>query len=411
MSRDFFYCCAFHLKILYNGIENQPYKTTEWEGPMTTTIALPTRAVLHGVPRVHFWEGGARCPEDVCFPSVMRAVMEYLKENIGCQHCPGMKGKNWGLQCSYGYFMLASGMAFAMNWKPGFGGETFAMLEHLSPDRTEPFRRAFAAAGYAYEYVPAEAGEALLREKITTSIAERQRPVISFGVVGPPEAGLITGYDEGGDVLLGWNFFQNDPSFGAEIEPDAAGTPCKGYYRRRGWFASTPGILLVGDKLDEPKLDEVYLDILRSALQIAMQSEKTGMPTGLAGYSAWAADLLKDEYFPVGDETVLRQRHEVHNFMVGQVAELRWYGAVGLAAAIQKLHYKHAEQALKAAGCMAGEHELMWQVWDLAGGISNPDAWRKLAEPDVRRQMVRVILQSRDKYIEAMHSIEDTLKK
>jgi len=45
----------------------------------------PRRLVLDGVPRVGFYfdmqqhaDAKARCPEDVCFPSVIRACPEYL---------------------------------------------------------------------------------------------------------------------------------------------------------------------------------------------------------------------------------------------------------------------------------------------------------------------------------------------
>ena len=47
---------------------------------------IPTRLVLEGVPRVSFYEGGPVCPEDIPFPSVMRALMEYLhQEDFGCR--------------------------------------------------------------------------------------------------------------------------------------------------------------------------------------------------------------------------------------------------------------------------------------------------------------------------------------
>jgi hypothetical protein len=49
----------------------------------------PIRRVLEGVPRVHSYEGGKRCPEDIILPSVMRAVLEYLGEkDYGCKHFP-----------------------------------------------------------------------------------------------------------------------------------------------------------------------------------------------------------------------------------------------------------------------------------------------------------------------------------
>ena len=42
--------------------------------------SYPVRCVLEGVPRVHFYEGGPRCPDGISFPSVMRALMEYFEE-------------------------------------------------------------------------------------------------------------------------------------------------------------------------------------------------------------------------------------------------------------------------------------------------------------------------------------------
>ena len=71
----------------------------------------PVRHILDGVPRVHFYEGGPRCPEDISFPSVMRALMEYLgEEDFGCRSSralqPGCK-----IACSYAFFVGVSGVA------------------------------------------------------------------------------------------------------------------------------------------------------------------------------------------------------------------------------------------------------------------------------------------------------------
>lgn len=46
----------------------------------------PARVVLEGVPRVHFYAGGDRCPEDITFPSCLRACLEYLGNGLGCKH-------------------------------------------------------------------------------------------------------------------------------------------------------------------------------------------------------------------------------------------------------------------------------------------------------------------------------------
>ena len=93
------------------------------------------------------------------------------------------------------------------------------------------------------------------------------------------------------------------------------------------------------------------------------------------------------------------------------VAEGRWYGAQFLIGALDHVHYHLAEDLLHAAACYAAEHDLMWKVWDLAGGYGNPDAYLKLADPAVRRQMVPIILQARDKDAEAANYIEQALAK
>ncbi len=365
----------------------------------------PTRSVLEGVERIHFYEGNGRCPEDITFPSVMRTVMETLGENLGCKHHRPLE-QSWGLGCSYSYFTGVSGLAFALDWDNSWGDGTFALADHLPGGRPEMFRRAFKAVGYGSQYITAEAGEAALREAIKASIYLQKRPVISNGIVGPPESVIITGYDEDGAVLLGWSFFQNMPEFnqGLEFEPN-------GYFRKRGWFPETPGILVDGEKGPVPPQNEVFLDTLKWGMEIARAAQTGGTATGLAAYDAWAAALQRDEDFPAGNEAVLRSRHELHEFAVGQVAELRWYGSQWLIDTFEKVHFRLSEQLLKAAGCMAGEHELMWQVWDLAGGIGNPDGWRKLAEPEVRAKMIPVIQASQARYAEAIELIEEAIKK
>ncbi|HOS44579.1 MAG TPA: hypothetical protein PK794_12865, partial [Armatimonadota bacterium] len=94
-------------------------------------------------------------------------------------------------------------------------------------------------------------------------------------------------------------------------------------------------------------------------------------------------------------------RHMVHDLAVGTVAEARWYGAqflLHLAEGIDDLIHRDAvEDLYHAAGYYAGEHALMWQLWDLAGGNGHPDAWQAFADPAVRRRMAPVIREARDK--------------
>lgn len=266
--------------------------------------------------------------EDIPFPSVMRALMERLgEEACGCRVCrptpPGC-----GIRCSYAFFIGVTGVASFLNWKPGWQADNVEIM-YMSDDLAAPFDRAFQAAGYAYQGYGPEASTEQQRLQIMASI-QRGRPVIAFGPIGRPEAALITGHDEGGDVLVGWSFFQGIPGFNDEV-----GFEPTGEFRVRKWTCYPPGFsfLIIGEKLESPPaLRDTYRRALESMLQVARTSMTFGdRRNGIAAYDAWADQLLREEDFP-RDDGVLFQRHDVHNSVVGFVAEARWYGAEFLAS-------------------------------------------------------------------------------
>lgn len=371
--------------------------------------AHPDRCVLERVPRVKFFDGGPRCPEDIPFPSVMRAVMEFFRiEDFGCRAARGIKPR-CRIPCTYSFFIGVTGIASFLNWKPGWEMDNVEIM-YMSDDPAAPFQRAFEAAGYEYR-IHGPGGDANdHHEAIRQSILDG-RPVISFGPIGPPEAGLITGYDEGADVLVGWSFFQGFPEFsrGIEFEPT-------GEFRARNWFAYPPGLsfITIGEKKERPPLAETLRHSLEWMLAVA-RTPRTfqGRHNGLAAYQAWADQLLHDEDF-TGDEAVLRQHHDVHNNVVGFLAEARWYGSqflIGMTIGGDDLVHRSAiEDLYHVAGLYAGEHELMWRAWDLVGGNGNPDAWKRFADPAVRRRIAPVILQARDKDAAAAERIDRMLK-
>ena len=369
----------------------------------------PDRLVLEGVPRVHFYEGGPACPEDICFPSVMRALMEYFhEEDFGCRDCRGLPPRS-KVPCTYSFFVGVSGVASFLSWKPEWGDDNMEIM-YMSDDPGAPFARAFEATGYEFRFVGVEPGrdsEASMRQEIVESI-QKGRPVLAFGPVGPPESALITGYDEAGEVIIGWSFFQGIPGFdeGLEFEPT-------GQFRARHWFDYSPGFsfTVIGDKKERPPLQESCRKALEWMLQVARTPVTFGeRHNGLAAYTAWAEHLLRDADFP-DEEAVLRQRHEAHDAAVGLVAEARWYGSQFLLQASQPdiLHYRATEDLMHAAACYAAEHRQMWELWDLAGGNGNPDAFRRFADPDVRRKMVPVIEQARENDERAARHIERAL--
>ncbi|MFP4058177.1 MAG: hypothetical protein ACLF0G_15020 [Candidatus Brocadiia bacterium] len=377
--------------------------------------SYPKRLVLDGVPPVGFYpdmqrreDSGMRCPEDVPFPSCLRACLEYLGDGLGCRKI-GLC-TDWGLGCGYAYLMGATGAAFRLNWKPGWHGDNVASWL-VSDDPAETFRRGFAAAGYQSK-APCGADfrkrgrdpTEHFRAAILESIAHG-RPVIAHGVIGPPEECIVAGYDEGGDVLVGWNYFQ----YGQEHDERVDFEP-NGMFRKRDWANDLWSLMVVGEKQKRPDLKGVYHDALAWALEVMRTPVRYGdRHNGLAAFDAWAEHLLRDEEFATEDLEALRQRLVVHDDAALVIAEGRWYGAIFLAQAAADCAFD-APELYAAASCCAAEHDLMWKVWGCVGGQGHDeDKVRKLAEPEVRRHIAPIIRQARDLDARAAEHIERAL--
>lgn len=217
----------------------------------------PDRRVVEGVPRVGFYpdvkdNGGKPWPEDFIFPSCLRAVLEFHGDT----------------QTDYVHLMGVSGAGFFLNWG-GWTGDNVA-LYYMSADLGEVFTRTFDVIGYGSRVThcgqPGEHCDELRAMILAEILAEIDagRPCLCHGVVGPPETSIITGYDEGGDVLIGWSFFQTWPaeSEGLTFEPN-------GYFRKRDWETSTWDVITVDERVTVPDRTETFVGALQWGLTVA----------------------------------------------------------------------------------------------------------------------------------------------
>ncbi len=237
------------------------------------------KVFLPGVRRVS-WDTGEMCE----FASSFVSALECLGENI-----------------PYAYVMGTSGVAFRFTLSPGeweFGN--YGIL-NISPDPYEPIRRAFTAVGYAYTIVkPGTFQEDAAR--IMDSI-DRGVPVLAFRVVGPSDCCIITGYDDGGEVLLGWSTYQDIPD-DHNIPHDGTG-----YFRKPGWHDHLPGYILIGEKMARPSLRIVYLDALKWAVYLMRMPQMGEKATGLRGLQVWADEMIDAQYFPIGNDEIIGRRY------------------------------------------------------------------------------------------------------
>jgi len=335
----------------------------------TDSAPYPPRSVLEGVPRVGYHIH--ICP----FPGSLYACLQYL-----------------GDPQDYSYLMGVTGAAFRRFWNRDDGGNVD--LAYLAP---EPFRRVFEALGYAWSTVPVEK-DAMVRATIE-SVA-RGRPAISFGIMGPPEAGIVAGYEEFGEVLYGYSYFQEKPN---------------GYYRLRDWFETLDrgawcGLILIGDKSTTmPSARETLV----ASLQWAINLERTAQhPTkldhigGLAAYDAWADALEVDADYPAQDAEILKTRAMVH---CDQCAML--YERHQAAAYLRKMApaAPEAAQTLQAAASFydrAADQEpalWRWRNW------MAPEALRGIADAANRRAFAQAIRAARAAEAHAVALLEQAL--
>jgi hypothetical protein len=342
---------------------------------MSTATHIPTtseRAVLEGVPpigfHIHF------CP----FPGSLYACMQFL-----------------GDPCDYDYLMGVTGAAFRRLWNRDDGGNIDLM--YLAP---EPDRRAFRALGYRYTTVPRTDRDAMLAA-VVDSIS-RGRPLIAFGIIGPPEAGIVTGYRDHGAVLTGYSYFQ-EPSL-------------RGYYEQADWFehlapGGAYGLIVIGEKLPtRPPEREILADTLAWAIDLARREHRREQPnhiSGLAAYRAWAAALEVDADYPPDDAEALQWRVMIHGDQTTMLSERRSAAAYLRRMAAVAPEAADALAASAAAFDKVASYEPRIWLW---GESMGPEVGRELTDSVVRQGIAEAVSQAGAEEAQAVELLEWALE-
>ena len=368
----------------------------------------PLSVILEGAVRPEQYVGQRRIPEDMPLPSVMRALMDFLGEDYGAETIDA-HGTQWHRDVALIHYMGVSGDAFRFFWigKLPPGG---IKPEQFDEDPLEPSRRCFEASGFDHEIIlqrefAARAAnthgtaedEAALRARMIESLRDRRRPVVATGVTAPLDTCLVAGYDQGGDVLIGWRTEPGGP--GILFERDKQ-------FHQGGWYAGLMWAVFLGDQHERPPVADTQRKALEWGLELMDAKSSRPWKTGFDAYTAWAEALLVDEDFPADDPDALRERVAYIDPWIWDLAERRAYGGtfLGQVAAQQPA----AAEALLAAGeCFQAEHDMMWQI----NGLLRPDdreetLLRTLADPEVRRRIAGIVLAAQQQDLEAAGHIE-----
>lgn len=340
------------------------------------------------------------------FPSSLKAALAYMGEEY-----------------TYEYLMGTSGVAFRMVFNPSRWDAGNVDIIFTAKDAIQPFMRAFEAVGYSFEAYGNAArnietddyyhwircfsphkDEEFFRTKIIASI-QAGKPVIGFGVVGPLEACVVTGYDQAGEVLVGWSYFQSIPEFSGKVEFEKSG-----YFRKTDWFRNTGAMILIGQKKDKPDRKEIHRKALRWALDVIRIPQVHEHHTGLKAYETWAEFMKRDEDFP-DEEEVLFNRNIVLCDAMTMLGEGRWFASLFLAD-IARHEPGMADELYKAASCFAQQREVTMAMGKILGGYAwEQEKIKKLADHENRHKIVPLILAARDTDAEAAKHIEKALTK
>lgn len=318
---------------------------------------------------------GAQCT----FSGSVAACMDFLENKI-----------------THEYIMGVSGSAFKLLWCVEWCPSNNALLVLGE----EPIIQTFRALGYDYELEGRGLGEkgnqAVFRKKVIESI-QKNRPVIAEGVVGPPELGIITGYEENGDIVLGRSYFYNDS---------------KGYYKKADWYQDCDFLLLIGEKKGTLKKTEILCEALEWATKLARtdvwyRGDGAKYFCGLAAYDAWADALRRDDDFPEGDLEALTFRCHVSN-----CATLQGLRDARAAAAkfLRNMADDETSHLQKAAAVYEEEVHILSAALKFAPlHFSTEEQRFKMADPELRAKLADMIMQAKIKDIMAVEHLEQAL--
>ena len=201
-----------------------------------------------------------------------------------------------------------------------------------------------------------------------------------------PEWSLITGYDDGGDTIIGWSCFQDDERKKEELQFEP-----EGYFRKRDWEKDTMVVVRIsGEKAESPDRESLERQVLEYGTCLSQGLVHGNESWGFEAYKRWAC-AVEDEGTGDLSEDILKGRLQYHTHFIGHLAAQKWYTSVYLKD--MKKRGWNVSDTLCASANYAKIHELMWNCWQVAGGY-----WRdpmtevgKFRDTEVRREIAEII--------------------
>ncbi len=227
--------------------------------------------VLYGIRKVEHGAYGS----NTMFPICIKAVSEYLGDDV-----------------SYAYIMAVTGAAFRLVWNREMWDLSNIDIYHTFRESNDIYAYGAKALGREFSFLGRDENTTKEEFSIYMKAAiAKGYPVIALGIIGPPEPCIVAGYESDGDVVMGWNFFQNDPEFASSVH-----TADNGYFLCDTWWENTDtqAVMCFGTVNGE---QTGYKDIIKMAVDIMEPREEYTYAKGIRAYDAWKEMLLDEKWF------------------------------------------------------------------------------------------------------------------
>jgi len=346
--------------------------------------------ILKGVPKAHYGAFGGITPYPVC----LKAVSDYLGDEL-----------------DYTFAIVAPGGAFRLAWNTETWDGGNVDISHTYDDSETPFRNGISALGREFRMLWREGNgmgrpgngnkddfKAFIMEQI-----DGGKPLISLGPIGPPEAGIITGYRDGGDTLLGWSLFQWDEKTFSE----------EGYFTTDKWWDEGDffGVMALGE-IVAPRWGA--RQIVRNAISALRGRLEGRHAKGVAAYEPWKKALLGAETRDF--EMMPDWGQSIAMMCQGDATDALIDGRKNASAYFAGLAGKTPEQPLYAQiAAQFGDiaktiHENIYGV--LGGWERGPDQNKKLEQPEIRikiAEYIDILKAADEKALSLLKQLDDAM--
>lgn len=344
-----------------------------------------SEVVLYGVPKVGYGIYGST-PYPIC----VKAIMNYLGEDV-----------------DYDDVIVGCGAAFRLTWDETswFGGNVDICFTF--DDYGTPYRLAVEGLGRKYTELM-RGGNTTKQEFIDFIKAEIDsgRPCIATGIIGPPEACIITGYRDNGNTLLGWNFFQDRPEFaGGNITFDECG-----YFISSSWWENpdTGSVISIGEKILKK---QTVKDIISNAVEVLSGRRKDQFAKGIMAYDAWKKVMSDEREFPKNAVLpLLAERLMCQWDAISCLTD----GRSNAESYFKKLTESYSDTALylQISQSFGNTARYANEMSNLLGNRSYEEQMKALADPEIRRQTCTLIdkcKESDEKALALLKELHQTL--